>query len=274
MKKILTKVLGSTMLIIMSIAFLGGCGTSSTSVKNTPEAVMAEFMKFRKSGEIDKLKDLISGNYLAAQDLDYDEYVQNIKDFDFKNSFEILDYKISDLVEVNENVKKVNVILKYSNNLVTNSSLDEVYGLINEDGQWKVSPLGVIDSYSYKYEGEASEGKLSMYVDKLINLIDGAVINIKISNKSEYDFSLGWVDASKVIIETDKGQYIETVPPLSKITRGMNDSLSIEVKGMEGELKKVTVTSIYTLSGALPILGSSGEDVVIFDNTMPQGQVD
>lgn len=265
MKKVFSKVLITLIVTIMGVGFLGGCGTSSVSVKNTPEDVIESFMKFRKSGKLDNLKELISDNYLASQGLDTEQYVSNLEDFDFKNSFEFIDYKISDLIDISEDVKKVNVIIKYSDNLVSNASTEEVYGIINEEGQWKVSPYGVINSYTCTYEDMSEEdGKLSVYVDKLINFIDGAMINIKVNNKSEYDFSLGWVEPAKVIVDTDKGQYVQSLPPLSKITRGMNDNISVEIQGLEGELEKVTITPVHVLNNGLPTPGDSGEEIVVF----------
>lgn len=90
------------------------------------------------------------------------------------------------------------------------------------------------------------------------------MINIKVNNKSEYDFSLGWVEPAKVIVDTDKGQYVQSLPPLSKITRGMNDNISVEIQGLEGMLEKVTITPVHVLNNGLPTPGDSGEEIVVF----------
>lgn len=264
MKKTSGKLLITLVMVIMSLVLLAGCGTTPDSVKNTPENVIESFMKFRKSGKLENLKALISENYLVSQGLNSEEYVSNLKDFDFKNSFQFIDYKISDLIEVSEDVKKVNVIIKYSDNTAKNTSTEEVYGVINEDGQWKVSPFGVINSYTYESVSE-EDGKLTVYIDKLVNLIDGAIINIKVNNKSGYEFSLGWVENAQVIVDTDKGQYIQSLPPLSKITKGMNDNLTIELEGLQGELKRVVITPVHVLHNGLPTPGDSGEDMVILE---------
>lgn len=89
-------------------------------------------------------------------------------------------------------------------------------------------------------------------------------VGFLVNNKSEYDFSLGWVEPAKVIVDTDKGQYVQSLPPLSKITRGMNDNISVEIQGLEGMLEKVTITSVGVLNNGLPTPGDSGEEIVVF----------
>mgnify|MGYP000513602239 CR=1 FL=1 len=86
-------------------------------------------------------------------------------------------------------------------------------------------------------------------------------VGFLVNNKSEYDFSLGWVEP---IVDTDKGQYVQSLPPLSKITRGMNDNISVEIQGLEGMLEKVTITSVRVLNNGLPTPGDSGEEIVVF----------
>ena len=75
---------------------------------------------------------------------------------------------------------------------------------------------------------------------------------------------MGWVEPAKVIVDTDKGQYVQSLPPLSKITRGMNDNISVEIQGLEGMLEKVTITSVRVLNNGLPTPGDSGEEIVVF----------
>lgn len=267
------KLMKKIMIVIISligIVMLVGCNASSNSAEDS----INKFMKIRKSGNLDKLVDLISENYLSAQELTSEQYIQNLEEFDFRTSYKIKEYKISDIVEIDDNTKRVNTIIKFEDNTGMENSSDEVFALINENGIWKVSPGGILGSYTYEYK-DIVDGKFTMRIDKEIRTLDSVNLTLRFVNRTDYDFSLGWIQGAKVIVETEYGNYISNLPPAFIVERGYDDYVSVDFPDLQGEVKKITLTSINMLENGLPSFDSmetGGDEFVIFESLDEVGE--
>lgn len=231
----------------------------------TAEETMNKIMQLRKDGKLEEFTNLIWPKYLEIESLTKEQLISNMKDYDFKNSYVIKDYRVSSVTDFDKDIKKAVVSLKYTDSSKEEKTEDDVFALIKENGTWKVSPSGEIDKKDYNYDNMAPEdGKLFMLLTREIKNVQGSSLRIKVVNKSNIDLALGWVNGAKVIVDTDKGQFITTLKPGLKITQGLDDYLNVDVQNMSGTIKQVKIASIFALQNGLPDPVDKGSEVVVY----------
>lgn len=87
-------------------------------------------------------------------------------------------------------------------------------------------------------------------------------VNIDVENNTGSKISLGWVNSCSVFVTTDEGIY-EYTPHMKEIGRSDN-SLSVPVVGLEGEIKKIKITEHCLLNDSgLP--ETKMRDIVVYD---------
>jgi hypothetical protein len=231
----------------------------------TAEETLNKILQLRKDGKLEEFANLIWPKYLEIQNLTKEQLISSLKDSDFKNSFVLKDYRISAVTDFDKDIKKATVSLKYTDSSKQEKTGEDVFALIKENGTWKVSLAGVIDKKDYNYENMTpADGKLSMILTREIKKVQGSSLRLKVVNKSNIDFALGWVEGAKVIVDTDKGQFIATIKQGTKIAQGLDDYLDVDVQNMSGTIKQVKITSIFALQNGLPDPRDKGSEVVVY----------
>ncbi|GKU29326.1 hypothetical protein [Clostridium folliculivorans] len=231
----------------------------------TAEETVNKILQLRKDGKLEEFVNLIWPKYLEIQNVTKEQLINSIKDADFKSSFVLKDYRVSAVTDFDKDIKKATVSLKYTDSSGQEKTGEDVFALIKEDGTWKVSLSGVIDKKDYNYENiTLADGKLSMLLTREIKKVQGSSLRIKVVNKSNIDFALGWVEGAKAIVDTDKGQFIATINQGTKIAQGLDDYLNIDVQNMSGTIKQVKITSIFALQNGLPNPSDKGIEAVVY----------
>jgi len=271
MIKALRKTLLIACVVIIGTSTLISCGKDDPKpveqTNLTAEETLDKFMEIRKEGDVDELYKLVWPKYIEIQNLTKDSYIQAVKDFDFKNSIEVIDYRVTDITDVEENIKKTKVTIKYTDSSKTEKNQDAIYALIKEGDVWMVSPDGVIDSIDYNTEFKISqEERIFIYLTKETKYTGGSIFNLKVTNHTKSNFSFGWTGGFKVIVDTDEGQFIADLKTPIKAARGLDDVLKVTVPNVNGNIKQITMTSLIELGqDGLPYKGdTAGKEVIVY----------
>ena len=192
--------------------------------------------------------DLITPEYFDAIGVTKETYIQNLKDFDFKNSYKITDYSISEVSDYNDEIKRVKILIKGNNSNGENTS-EEIYTVKGST----IAPMGFV---SIKTNIGYSEGTNSFEVGipEYIEGTDSMYLKVKWNNKTSADVTLGWAGSGEIIVETDQGTFKGSLGAMRRIEVGYNATDIIEVPGAKGVIKKITVGTMYPIKGGLPAM--------------------
>lgn len=215
---------------------------------NTPEVVLGQYLDYRKNQEHENIEPIISPSYLGIHDKGSNQFILELQESDDNTFKEIVDYKITDVTEVNKKTFSAKVEIDYIDKSDKEKTINETYAILKEDGVWKVSPDGVLDATVYSHGTIiAKEGDFSIELKKRVRTTTGTKLLMKVINNGDVDVSLGGINPTEVILETSEGRIVESLKSTVCVKSGVEGYVSVDIPDFTGDIYKVTVEEILIL---------------------------
>ena len=227
-----------TLLCLVTIVFtmLTGCDKKVEMVRaNSAEEVLNLFNTYNSENNVEEMVKLYSNAYI--------NYIEDI----------------------NDNLKKAIVnISAVINGEETNE--DYEYALIKEENGWSISPDGIIDCV--EFDVPANEDKqLNLRLIKEGVMFNGALIRVNLYNNTNNTYTFGTEDGkAHIIVEASEGAFTSEVVEPEKIDKKVKSYFIANIQDLKGDIKKVTVTSIYDLDSDGNPLKDSKREIIVYNN--------
>ena len=236
-----------TLLCLVTIVFtmLTGCDKKVEMVRaNSAEEVLNLFNTYNSENNVEEMVKLYSNAYINYIGYDANQIIKNIK----ANRKDVIinSSTTKSIEDINDNLKKAIVnISAVINGEETNE--DYEYALIKEENGWSISPDGIIDCV--EFDVPANE-------DKQLNL---RLIKEGVMFNGTED------DKAQIIVETSEGTFTSEVVEPQKIDKKVKSYFIANIQDLKGDIKKVTVTSIYDLDSDGNPLKDSKREIVVYN---------
>lgn len=242
MKKLLKmfKIL-SAMLIIL-LMFIG-CSKKVEMVRcNTPEETIELFNKYNVENNVEEMVRLYSNVYIDYIGYDVNQLTKAINSN--RKGVNIKSSTTKSIEDIDEKTKKAVVTIT---SVIDNeeSKEDYVYALIKEDNGWSISPDGIKECINFDVPMN-TEKELNLHLIKEAVQFDGALIRVNVYNDTNNIYVFGTEDEkTEIIVETTEGTFKSIVEEPQKIDKRANSYFIAKIQDLKGEIKKVTVTSVF-----------------------------
>lgn len=254
-----------TLLCVISIMsiLLTGCGKEVEMIRgNTAEEVLESFNKYNVENNIEEMVKLYSDEYIDYIGYDANKIIKMIKSN--RKDATINSSTTKSVEDINENLKKAVVNI----NAVINgeeSNEDYVYALIKEDNGWSISPDGISECINFDVPAN-KEKELNLNLMKEAVLFDGALIRVDLYNDTSNSYTFGTEnDKTQIIVETTEGTFTSEVEEPQEINKRVKSYFIAKIQDLKGDIKKVTVTSIYDLDKDGNVIADSKRDIVAYN---------
>ena len=225
-----------TILCLVSIIsiLLIGCGKKVEMVRvSTSEEVLELFNKYNTENNIEEMVKLYSDEYIDYIGYDANKIINMIKNN--RKDATINSSTTKSIEEINENLKKAVV---------------NINAVIKEEDGWSISPDGISECINFDVPAN-KEKELNLNLMKEAVLFDGALIRVDLYNDTSNSYIFGTKDdKTQIIVETTEGTFTSEVE---------------EPQDLKGDIKKVTVTSIYELDKEGNVIVDSKRDIVAYN---------
>ena len=262
MKKIL-KISGVLSILWIFVFLSFGCTKKVEMVRpNTAEETINLFNKYNLENNVEEMVKLYSNEYIDYIGYDASQIIKimksNRKDLNIKTS------TVKSIEDVNENLKKAVVnINAVINGEETNE--DYVYALIKEEDGWSISPDGISECINFDVPAN-KEKELNLNLMKEAVLFDGALIRVDLYNDTSNSYIFGTKDdKTQIIVETTEGTFTSEVEEPQEISKRVKSYFIAKIQDLKGDIKKVTVTSIYELDKEGNVIVDSKRDIVAYN---------
>ena len=254
-----------TILCLVSIIsiLLIGCGKKVEMVRvSTSEEVLELFKKYNTENNIEEMVKLYSDEYIDYIGYDANKIINMIKNN--RKDATINSSTTKSIEEINENLKKAVVnINAVINGEETNE--DYVYALIKEEDGWSISPDGISECINFDVPAN-KEKELNLNLMKEAVLFDGALIRVDLYNDTSNSYIFGTKDdKTQIIVETTEGTFTSEVEEPQEISKRVKSYFIAKIQDLKGDIKKVTVTSIYELDKEGNVIVDSKRDIVAYN---------
>lgn len=250
-------------LVIITFAMFTGCDKKVEMIRSdSAEEVLDLFNKYNTENKIEEMVKLYSNAYINYVGYDINQIAKNIKsnrkDVIFKSSI------TKSIEDINENLKKVTInIVASINGEETND--DYVYALIKDKDGWSISPDGIINCIEFDVPAN-KDNDLNLRLIKEGIMFDGALIQINLYNNTNNEYIFGVEDdKAQIVVETSEGTFISEIEEPQKVDKKLKSYFMANIKDLKGDIKKVTITSIYNLDNSGNILRDSKREIVVYN---------
>ena len=251
-----------TLLCLVTIVFtmLTGCDKKVEMVRaNSAEEVLNLFNTYNSENNVEEMVKLYSNDYIGY---DANQIIKNIKAN--RKDVTINSSTTKSIEDINDNLKKAIVnISAVINGEETNE--DYEYALIKEENGWSISPDGIIDCV--EFDVPANEDKqLNLRLIKEGVMFNGALIRVNLYNNTNNTYTFGTEDdKTEIIVETSEGTFTSEVVEPQKIDKKVKSYFIANIQDLKGDIKKVTVTSIYDLDSDGNPLKDSKREIIVYN---------
>lgn len=261
MKKLLKM---SKILSIMSIILLMfvGCSKKVEMVRcSTPEETVELFNKYNVENDVEEMVKLYSNVYVDYIGYDITQLTKaiksNRKDVIIKSSI------TKNIEDIDENTKKAVVTITSVIN-DEESTEDYVYALVKEEDGWSISPDGIKECINFDVPMN-TEKELNLHLMKEAILFDGALIRVSVYNDTNNVYVFGAEDdQSEIVVETTEGIFKSVVEEPQKISKKANSYFIAKIQDLKGEIKKVTVTSVFDVDDDGNAILDTKRDIIVY----------
>lgn len=254
-----------TLFCLVTIVFtmLTGCDKKVEMVRaNSAEEVLNLFNTYNSENNVEEMVKLYSNSYINYIGYDANQIIKNIKAN--RKDVTINSSTTKSIEDINDNLKKAIVnISAVINGEETNE--DYEYALIKEENGWSISPDGIIDCV--EFDVPANEDKqLNLRLIKEGVMFNGALIRVNLYNNTNNTYTFGTEDdKTQIIVETSEGTFTSEVVEPQKIDKKVKSYFIANIQDLKGDIKKVTVTSIYDLDSDGNPLKDSKREIVVYN---------
>ena len=242
-----------TILCLVSIIsiLLIGCGKKVEMVRvSTSEEVLELFNKYNTENNIEEMVKLYSDEYIDYIGYDANKIINMIKN----------NRKDATINSLKKAVVNINAVI---NGEETNE--DYVYALIKEEDGWSISPDGISECINFDVPAN-KEKELNLNLMKEAVLFDGALIRVDLYNDTSNSYIFGTKDdKTQIIVETTEGTFTSEVEEPQEISKRVKSYFIAKIQDLKGDIKKVTVTSIYELDKEGNVIVDSKRDIVAYN---------
>lgn len=254
-----------TLLCLVSIIsiLITGCSKEVEMVRgNTAEEVLELFNKYNTENNIEEMVKLYSDEYIDYIGYDANQIIKMIKTN--RKDATINSSTTKSVEDISENLKKAVVnINAVINGEETNEDYD--YALIKGDNGWSISPDGISECINFDVPAN-KEKELNLNLMKEAVVFDGALIRVDLYNDTSNSYTFGTEsDKTQIIVETTEGTFTSEVEEPQEISKRVKSYFIAKIQDLKGDIKKVTVTSIYDLDKGGNPIADSKRDVVAYN---------
>ncbi|WP_297992129.1 hypothetical protein [uncultured Clostridium sp.] len=262
MKKVL-KIYGILSILSIFVFLSLGCSKKVEMIRgNTAEEAINLFNTYNLENNVENMVKLYSDEYVKYVGYDLNQIIKVMKKN--RKNLNITSSNIKSIEEINENLKKVVITISAVVNN-ENTTGDYVYAIIKEDGGWSVSPDSIIECIGFNVPMDKKK-ELNLSLVKEAVQFDGALIRVNLYNDTNDAYVFGTQDEkTSIVVETTEGTFTSRVEQPQKIDKKVRNYFIAKIENLKGDIKKVTVTSVFNLDKDGNAILDTKRDIVVYN---------
>lgn len=258
-QKRLIKLFGT---LIVTFTLFVGCTSNVESIKTeTAKEAMDLFNKYNEEDDIPNMVSLYSDVYLDSTGYSTKQISRGLKSN--RKKVDITKSVVESIEDIDENTKLATVEIT-----ATIEGKEETgtynYALIKEEGGWAVSPDGITKCINFDVP-VPKENELNINLSKVITTFDGVLVKCTVVNNSKSAFKFGNDgNKSEVVVETTEGVFNTFMDEEVKLDKNVDTFFMARIKGLVGDVNKVTIKSVYDVDSKGETVSDSEHDIIIY----------